>query len=390
MLGGFLRGKNEDTVTVARLINLLANGYSPISVFGKELDNIPEVRTAVNYVAEKVASLNIYHMQEDIGGNQKIIKDDFDWVLNIRPNPLQTPTTFMTRVISQLWLSNNSFILPEWNAKGALGALYPVPMQNFDIKQNEKGVYEVIFIGFGMAFPYSELIHLQRFPRNNRGAVRQATSSYVTVVNSMQNQAAKDADSSGRVQAILKTTTDLKPKDMKAKLQEFKELFQTAENSTGMGMIGGTYDIQELKLKTSALDVNVLNAITSNLLNYFAVSKELINGNATELQMEQFIDYPMKPLIKQINECFTYSLLSTKEIKAGHRLTASVQGMEIATIAAKTQFIDKLAYHGFMNGNEARQIVDMPRGPAELDKYRPNLNAVDAKLIDQYQTGEGK
>ena len=285
VLGGFFRGKNEDSVTVARLINLLANGYSPLSIFGRELDNIPEVRTAVNFVAEKVATLQILHIQEDTQGNQKIIKDEFDWVLNVRPNQLQTPTTFMTRVISQLWLSNNSFILPEWTNKGTLGALYPVPMQNFDIKQNRNGDYEVIFSGFGMSFPYSELIHLQRFPRNNRGATRQSTGSYVTVVNSMQNQAIKDADSSGRVQAILKTTADLKSKDMKAKIQEFKELFQTSENSTGMGMIGGTYDIQELKLKTSVLDVNVLNSITSNLLNYFATSKELINGNASELQM---------------------------------------------------------------------------------------------------------
>lgn len=387
-IGEFFRGKSQDPFTAAKLINLLANGYSPLSIFGKELDNIPEVRTAVNFVAEKVATLPIRHIKEDAKGNQKIIKDSFDWVLNIRPNELQNPTTFMTRIISQLWLSNNSFVLPEWDKNGNLCALYPVPIQNFDIKQNAHGEYEVRFIGYGLTFLYRELIHLQRFPRGNRGAMRQATGSYVTVVNSMQNQAVKDADSSGRVQAILKTTADLKGPDMKAKLEEFKRIFQSAENTTGMGMIGGTYDIQELKLRSNALDVNVLNAITSNLLNYFAVSKELINGNASELEMEQFIDYPIKPLVKQINESFTYSLLSKKEIKEGHRLCSSVQGMEIATMAAKTQFIDKFAYHGFISGNEARKMFDISKGPEDLDKYRPNLNAVNARLIDKYQTGK--
>lgn len=389
-IGNYIRGSNTDQVTVARLINLLANGYSPLSIFGRDLDNIPEVRTAVNFVAEKVASLPIYHIKEDEEGTQKVVRDAFDWVLRTRPNDLQTPTVFMTRTISQLWLSNNAFVLPEWENNGNLKALYPVPLQAFKIQQDKNGLYDVHFAGFGISFPYSELIHLQRFPRDNRGAEKQATGSYVTVVNSMQTQAVKDADSSGRISAILKTTADLKSRDMKAKLEEFKDLFQTAENTTGMGMIGGTYDIQELKLKSSPMDVNLLNAITSNLLNYFGVSKELINGTATELQNEQFVDYPIKPLVKQINEEFTYKLLSKSEIKQGHKLTASTQGMEISTMAAKTQFIDKFAYHGFMSGNEARRIVDMPRGPKELDRYRPNLNAVDSTLIDKYQTGEEK
>ncbi len=365
---------NRDKLTATRLVNLLNQGYSLMQI-NRRLYDIPEVRTAINFVAEKIGSIPFYHARADTEGNVSQINDRFNYVLTIRTNPYQGPQVFWTHVITTLLLTNNSFIMPDWDESGKLVALYPLPFTQYEFSQDENGKLIITFTSSGgYSFYYDDIIHLQRFPTLKGGATRQAIGNYEQIVNTMQNQAVKDSENSQRIAALLQVKTQLKGSDMLKKLNEFKDLFLTAENTTGFGMIGAEYEVHKLDLKLSPLNKDLLESIIGYIYTYFGVSKDIITHNATELQYEQFIDNTIKPPVWQIEEELTYKLFSDAEIHHYNRIFAELVDLEISTLTAKTAFYKEMVYGTIMSRNEIRKRLGMTRGPDELDKFLENKN----------------
>lgn len=376
-MGIFQRALNyfkKEEVTAAQIIDLLNQG-APLGFFGRELYNIPEVRTAINFVAEKIGSVPFYHARADSEGNAQLIDDRLQYVLEVRANPYQSPQVFWTYVATRLMMHNNVFIYPDWNDRGEVQALYTLPFTQFDFQQSEDGQIVIHFpYAKNYDFYYDDIIHLQRFPTQTGGAQRQATGSYVQMVNTMQAQAVKDSENSQRIAALLQVKSALKGSDMKKKLDEFKELFLTSENTTGFGMIGAEYDLHKLDMKISPLNKDLLESIIGYLHNYFGVSKEIITHTASDIEYEQFIDNTIKPIVFQIEEELTYKLFTYGEITHKNKVLAEMIDLEISTLSAKTTFFKELLFGGVLNRNEIRKRIGMPRGPAALDQFMESKN----------------
>jgi HK97 family phage portal protein len=364
----------KDKLTATKLINMLNQGYSILQV-NRQLYDIPEVRTAINFVAEKIASVPFCHIRGDTEGNLQMVNDSFQYVLNVRTNKYQGPQVFWTQMITNYLVANNAFAMPEWNDNGTLAAIYVLPFTQFNFTQDENGKLIIIFSGnLDYSFYYDDIIHLQRFPTNKGGAPKQATGNYTSMVGTMQNQAVADSETSGRISSLLQVKSQLKSSDMKKKLDEFKETFQTSENTTGLGMIGAEYELLPFNFKNSPLNTQLLTDITKQLYNYFGTSYEIINGTALELEYEQFINNRAKPIIYQIEEELTYKLFSTKEVSFYNKIQAETVDLEISTLSAKTSFYKEMVYGTIMNRNEIRRRLGMSKGPAELDKFLGNKN----------------
>lgn len=381
-----LRAKfTSNKVTASKVVDLLNKGYSLMQISG-EIYNIPEIRTAINFIAEKVASVTFRHVREDLDGNIIKVNDRVNFILNLRVNPKQSPQIFWTQAITQTLLNNNCFIMPEWNNDGNLRWLHILPFNTFEFGE-ENGRITITFLS-NYKFYYDDIIHLQRFPTQKGGAGKQATGNYIQIVNTIQNQAVKDSESSGRVAALLQVKTALKGSDMQKKLNEFKELFLNSENSTGFGMIGAEYDVHKLDLKFNTLDSNLLDKVINAIYNYFGVSQDLINCGASELSYEQFVDNTVKPIVYQIEEELTYKLFSENELYYNNRISGETIDLEISTLSAKTVFFDKMLYQGVFNRNEVRRRLGLGRVEG-LDEFRANLNSVDVNKINAYQGVEG-
>ena len=364
----------KDKLTASKLINLLNQGYSILQI-NRQLYDIPEVRTAINFVAEKVASVPFYHIRADTEGNVTLVNDSFNYVLTVRTNKYQGPQVFWTHMITNYLATNNAFAMPEWNDNGTLAAIYQLPFTQFEFIQDDNGRLIIVFNNNSkFAFYYDDIIHLQRFPTFKGGASKQATGNYKTIVGTMQNQAVKDSETSNRISALLQVKSQLKPSDMKKKLDEFKDTFLTSENTTGMGMIGAEYELLPFNFKSTPLNTELLTEITKQLYNYFGPSYQIINGTAGELEHEQFIESKVKPIIYQIQEELTYKLFSSTEIYFYNKIQAETVDLEISTLSAKTAFYKEMVYGTIMTRNEIRRRLGMPKGPVELDKFLGNKN----------------
>lgn len=363
-----------DKVTASKVINLLNQGAS-LASFGRDLYNIPEIRTAINSIAEKVGCIPFYHARATQDGDIEAVPGSVQYVLTVRTNKYQTPQVFWTYVTTRVLLYNNVYVFMDWDDRGNLAGLYVLPFSQHEFFETPDGKLGIKFPSVGSyTFYYDDIIHLQRFPTQLGGARKQATGGYIQIVQTLQEQAVKDSVSSGRVSALLKTRTPLKGSDMKKKLEEFKELFLTAENSTGFGMIGAEFELEKLDMKISPLNKDVMEAIIGYLYNYFGTSKEIVTLNATELQNDQFIGNSIKPLAYQIEEELTYKLFSFNEIAHNNRILAELIDLEISTLAAKTAFYKEMLFGGVLNRNEIRKRVGFKKGGAELDKFMESKN----------------
>lgn len=365
----------KETVTLSQVIDLLNRG-APLGVFGRQLYDIPEIRTAINFVAEKVGSVPFYHVRADLDGNIKMIDSRLQYVLTVRTNPYQTPQVFWTYVITRLLLANNVYILPDWNDRGELNALYVLPFNQHEFKQDKETGRILIVFPYNQhyAFFYDDILHFQRFPTQTGGARKQATGGYVEIVNTMQEQAVKDSKNSQRIAALLQISTPLKSAAMKKELEEFKETFLTAENTTGFGMIGQQYTVHNLDMKTMPLNKELLESIISYIYVYFGGSKEVFTNMATELQYEQFIDNMIRPIVYQIEEESTYKLFTSTEIGHNNKVVGEMIDLEISTLSAKTSFYKEMLFGSVMTRNEIRKRIGLPKGPEELDRFMESKN----------------
>ena len=313
------------------------------------------------------------------------LDDGIQRVLAIRPNPYNTPQAFVNVIVTRLLVNGYAYIYPEWEG-ARLKALFPLPFTSHTLEKDELGQQWVTFqTDTGkMRFLLEDLIILNRFPALGEGknltTFTDPVSNYVNILGTIQGQAVNDVETSGRVTGLIKSKIILKAEDMQKKLEEFKRLYLTAENTTGLGAIDPNYDFMPIDLKKAPLNVDLLNIITKQLYNYYGVSADIINGSATELQYEQFVDNTVKPICYQFEEELTYKLFTDREITTGHRVQAVTIDLEISTLQAKTAFIKEMIWAGVFSRNEARNFLGRGKADAQLDEFVISKNFGSTKL----------
>jgi hypothetical protein len=199
-------------------------------------------------------------------------------------------------------------------------------------------------------------------------------------VTAIQQAAIKQLEASGKIKALLIAQNDLKDKDMKKKLDEFKANFLNSENVTGLGMITGQYEVKQIDINTQNLDTALFKELISFIYCYYGTSLKIINKEALELEYQQFVN-SLVPLLKQIVQELTFKLFSDDEIYKGNRIIYDELELEIATLQAKTLFLDKLAYQGYMTRNEGRRRIGLSWVEGG-DELLSNKNAANIKEVN--------
>ena len=369
---------------VQRIVDWYIRGWTnPLA--GRALYSIPEIRTAINFIAEKTASVPFRHIRAMGTGEMLPLDDSVQRILAVRPNQYNTPQSFVNVIVTRLLVNGYAYIYPEWEGKNLKG-LYPLPFTSHSIEKDQAGQQWVVFQADAgkLHFLLEDVIILTRFPALGEGknltTFTDPVSNYVNILGTIQGQAVNDVETSGRVTGLIKSKIILKAEDMQKKLEEFKRLYLTAENTTGLGAIDPNYDFMPIDLKKAPLNVDLLNIITKQLYNYYGVSADIINGSATELQYEQFVDNTVKPICYQFEEELTYKLFTDREITTGHRVQAVTIDLEISTLQAKTAFIKEMIWAGVFSRNEARNFLGRGKADAQLDEFVISKNFGSTKL----------
>ena len=215
---------------VANIINRYYGGDWQYFVwnYANQIYNIPEVKCAIEKIADIFSSVDIYNERVDKIGNVTYIEDATLRVLKYKPNPLQNSTQFYKNVITKLLLDNNVFIEPVFDTSGNLKALYPLPTKAFQLSKDNNNAYVQFYDAYKNPqekYNLDDIIYLNRFNTLSGGQQTNDMGLYEKVLQSLSEKIVNDA-SPNKPRALLQSNQvgegQLKDRDKKGATETLK------------------------------------------------------------------------------------------------------------------------------------------------------------------------
>lgn len=378
-------GLNTDDKTF--VLNCLTN-----SMF-----SVPEIKNAVNFVAEVFSTIPVYHRRTDTYGNTEYLQDDKDFVINKIPNELQTKTTFFVSIITQFLLYGKAAIIPHWFGRYEmlLDSLEPLPFDTWQEQEIDGKDYIVLTNGERKKYLLSDVILLNRFDMLNGNNDNQAISLHKSVMRAIQKRAEQNALNPKVIQAYLKMRQgNMKIDAAKARAKEIAEQISsgaTESNGFVLPFVQGDVDLEKIDISAIPVDTELLDSVTEIVYNYFGLTKAIIQRKALELENEMFINTTIKPIANQVSEEFSKKLFSPGELRRGNWIEFDLTALQIATLSSKTTFFQQAIPLGIINADEAREYIGFGKIPNGLgESYMQTLNLIKKENATEYQMNMAK
>ena len=393
----FKRKKKQGTEQPFKFISEL---NIPQVSFGTNISKSDVVKIAIDRIASQCAKLKPRHIKNE---NDKTVTDKtgkLSFILKHKPNEVMTPYQFIYKVITKLFIDDNSFVYPMFD-DGELKGLYPLnPIMVEPIVDSGNNYYLRFQFENKETFiiPYENIIHLKRFYHDNdifggsghkgdQEALLKAININENVLQGVENA----LRSSMQIKGLLKMNAMLNETDKNKQLTSFNETLRESIKNKGSSII--PIDLKSeyipLNVDPKLIDADTLEFLNDKILNYFGVSSPIFSSNYSEDEFNSFYEQTIEPLAIQLSEAFSLGLLTDNEIKRGEQVVFYSERLQYASWNTKVTAIEKLMGLGIMSLNESRALLGLE--PVENgDKRLQSLNYVDALKANQYQVGESE
>ena len=393
----FKRKKKQGTEQPFKFISEL---NIPQVSFGTNISKSDVVKIAIDRIASQCAKLKPRHIKNE---NDKTVTDKtgkLSFILKHKPNEVMTPYQFIYKVITKLFIDDNSFVYPMFD-EGELKGLYPLnPIMVEPIVDSGNNYYLRFQFENKETFiiPYENIIHLKRFYHDNdifggsghkgdQEALFKAININENVLQGVENA----LRSSMQIKGLLKMNAMLNETDKNKQLTSFNETLRESIKNKGSSII--PIDLKSeyipLNVDPKLIDKETLEFLNDKILNYFGVSSPIFSSNYSEDEFNSFYEQTIEPLAIQLSEAFSLGLLTDNEIKRGEQVVFYSERLQYASWNTKVTAIEKLMGLGIMSLNESRALLGLE--PVENgDKRLQSLNYVDALKANQYQVGESE
>lgn len=363
--------------------------------YAQQIYDIPEVRTAIEKISDVFASMPIYHKVVNKNDGSIQYKDDStSRVLNYKPNPLQNGTQFIKNVVTQLLVESNAFIEPIFDYEtGKLQHLYPLPNRvfKFETDNNNRNAYVLFSDATNPEIRYNlnGLIYLSKFCTLS-GGTKNNLGLYETVLKSLGEQIVNVA-SPKKPRAILQSNLQgqgqLKEQDRKGVMTKVEANFDNSVQ--GLVFFDRMWSVTPINWQEESVNKELMQFVINVVYNYFNINENIINGKASETEMEMFIATTIKPLAQQFEKEFTNKLFTENEFYFGHRIEFDYFSLSVSTLQAKTSLFGVAIRQGILNIDECRELIGQPPLPKGLGKkYRVTADTIDIEIANKYQLGK--
>lgn len=387
-------GKNSDgnspqVLTDYKFINL--GDATNTSFMGSEWD-ISTVRAAVTAFAKHAAKITPRHIRRTEGA-YVFVDDEFDRILQYAPNPYMNSYNFYYKIAVAYKLDNNAFIYPVWD-EGRLTALYPVMTRQVKIKEIKGVTYCVFQFQTGNIYyiPYDEIIHIKNHYYENEifGSNNKALSTVLKTARTLNQSISKFAELISVIRGILKTTVTSKDEDLNKKRDEFvRDNLRMDNNGSGIIVTDNKYDYTPIQDKTTPVPASQLTYIQNEIYDYFGINSHIIQNKFTEWEWNAFYEGEIEPFCIQLSQAMTNCFFTDRERGFGNEIFAEANRLQYASMSSKISAATFLANLGAVSVDQILEIFNMaPIGGEEGKRRVQNLNFINSKLADQYQSNK--
>lgn len=368
----------------------MMNQFNPTFTMLNDAYDSDVVRAAVDAIARNAAKLKPKHIRR-MNGSVMPTNSNIEYILSVRPNPYMDAYSFMYKVVTQLYLQNNSYIFIDWADNGEVKGFYPVNASQVEFVEAQGEVFvKFAFLGGQqVTLPYQQIIHLRRFFYKNdlygENSAR-ALMPTLELINTTNEGLVNAVKSSASLRGLLKFSAMMRPEDMKKQRDAFVTDYLDISNNGGVAATDSKAEYVPLTSDPKMVDARQMEIIEDKVFKYFNVNSAIVKSDYSEQQWNAFYESVIEPIAIQLSLEFTSKVFTAREQGWGNEIVFEANRLQYASNQTKIAIIQTLMDRGMMSINQGLEIFNMP--PVEGgDKRIVSLNFVDASIANEYQLG---
>jgi HK97 family phage portal protein len=368
----------------------MMNQFNPTFTMMNDAYDSDVVRAAVDAIARNAAQLKAKHIRR-VNGSVMPTNSNIEYILSVRPNPFMDGYSFMYKVVTQLYLQNNSYIFIDWSDTGQVKGFYPVNASQVEFVEAQGEVFvKFAFLGGQqVTLPYQQIIHLRRFFYKNdlygENSAR-ALMPTLELIHTTNEGLVNAVKSSASLRGLLKFSAMMRPEDMKKQRDAFVTDYLDISNNGGVAATDSKAEYVPLTSDPKMIDAKQMEIIEDKVFKYFNVNAAIVKSDYSEQQWNAFYESVIEPIAIQLSLEFTSKVFTEREQGWGNEIIFEANRLQYASNQTKIQIIQTLMDRGMMSINQGLEIFNMP--PIEGgDKRLVSLNFVDASIQNEYQLG---
>lgn len=374
----------------------MLNGRIPIfSSFGEDIYASDVVQQACFCIVQEVKKLTPMHVRK-IGRDVTPVDDRLQAVLNA-PNNIMTTSDMLERIAWAYLVKYNAFIVPVWDSRGEITALWPVVPDRVTFVEDAGGRLGVVMEfadGTETTVLYNDLIHVKHhyFANDYLGGDahglpdNEAILQTIELNDALMQGITKGVKSSYAVNGIVKYNTMLDDGTMKKNIEALTGRLQNNESGLlGLDIKG---DYMPITRDVRLVDKDTLEFIDSKILRHHGVSLPILTGDYTPEQHAAFYQKTIEPFVVALAQAFTKGVFSRAEIGHKNAIEFYPEELIFMSMAQKLEMVRLLGDSGDLYANEKRRIFGMQPLPELVGVRMQSLNYVDVNIAQQYQLEE--
>lgn len=370
----------------------MIEGSTSFSVFTGDAYSNDVFREGVDAIARNAGKLKGSHVIKYRDHDREEGDCKINRLLQVRPNPYMSAYDFIYKIVTRLYLYNNSFSYIERDQRGNVVGLYPITASHVDLLADQVGR---LYCGFTLrsgrevVLPYDDIIHLRRFFNDDDilGADNFAIAPGLELAQTQNEGLVNGIKSGASIRGILKFTQIMSPEKLKKEKDAFVTDYLEIGNDGGVVATDQKMDYQPIESKPIVLNADQTKAIRDKIFSYLGVSEAIVSSSYTEDQFSAFYESTIEPIATALSQEMTAKLFTEREQAFGNEIIFESGRLQFTSNSTKVNLIAQLVPLGLLTINQALEILNLP-GVADGDRRLQALNMIDADQANKYQVGE--
>lgn len=335
----------------------MLDGYTPVyTTFNGGIYEAAQTKAIINTIAtdcgKAIPQLSMH--------NKKL-----EYMLQNRPNPFMSTSSFIERVVTCLLCDNNAFILPIVDEFDRVVGLFPVNQSQVELLDVDGVPYiRYKFInGVTGAIEYARCGHLKRMQYHSDvfGDSNRALIPTLKLMDSQRQSIHEALKNSGAIRFSAQLSQQMFTEDLKKERDEFSELNFQNDNRQFMIFDSRYKDIKQIESKPVFLDEKQSALIEENIENYFGVSSKVVKHEFTnDYEWNSYYEGVIEPLMIKLSEEVTRMVYTEAQIANGNHVYYTTNRLQYMSNDAKLQFSTQMFDRGLITGNDVSDVWNMP------------------------------
>ncbi len=381
-MGFFRKRKLRDEKTGKQVLQMVTTYGEHFYAWNGKLFDSDIVRSCIHPKVKAVGKLVGKHIRAD-AGLLKVNPDANIRFLLSEPNPYMTGQQFQEKVVTQLCLNNNAFVLVIRDENGKPAQLYPVPCVMCETEYLNGELYLKFQYRNGKTgvFPYEQIIHLRQdfnehdiFGENPAPAL----ASMMEVIGTIDQGIIKAIKNSGIVRWLLTFAGSLRPEDIKRNVKEFVDNYLSVESDT-FGAAGGDSKATATRIEPKDYVPNAMQTkeTINRIYSFFNTNEKIVQSRWTEDEWNAYYEAEVEPVAIQMGDVYSVRLFSRRERGCGNKIVFEASNLQCASLTSKLA-MQAMVDRGAMTPNEWRTVMNM----APLEDGDKPIRRLDTQVVD--------